>query len=162
MFKLNQVDFKMYKANLNDVDKIAEIRLVFLQELDVNLSNTNYQKLFEQTKEYFVRKMQADELHTWFILDKEKIVTSGSLLINEMPPTIEGYGGGLEAYLFNVYTLPEYRRKGLAKKLTQEMLNEAKLRQCNRIWLMASDDYAAGIYTGLGFQHRDDVMELIV
>lgn len=158
----DQSCFSIHKAGISDVDQIVKIRLAFLQELDRDLLGDNYQKLLEQTKEYFVRKMQEQELHTWFVLEKEKIVASGSLLIIEMPPTIDGYGGGLEGYIFNVYTLPEYRKKGLAKKLTTEIIKEAKLKLCNRLWLMSSNDYSAGIYTSFGFQHRDDVMDLTV
>jgi len=147
--------FRIRKAELSDVEQIAKIRLAFLQELDEHSSDIDYEKLLDQTREYFARKIQHDELHTWFVLDKEKIVTVGSLLLIDMPPSIVGYGGGLEGYIFNIYTLPEYRRQGLAKKLTTKIIQEAKLKLCNRLWLMAAED----IYKDFGFKYRNDVMD---
>lgn len=161
MNNINQCNFKTYKAGISDVDKITKIRLAFLQELEGEFADADYKRLLEQTKSYFMRKMDSDELHTWFVLNEEKIITSGSLLITEMPPTVGGYGGGVEGYIFNIYTLPEYRKQGLAKHLTKKIIKEAKLKHCNRLWLMASGEHAAAIYTCLGFEHRDDVMDLL-
>jgi ribosomal protein S18 acetylase RimI-like enzyme len=154
-------NFKMHKAGISDIEQISNIRLAFLQELEGDFADADYKILLEQTRSYFTRKMEAGELYTWFVLDEKKIVTSGSLLITEMPPTVGGYGGGVEGYIFNIYTLPKYRKQGLAKNLTKEIIKEAKLKQCNRLWLMASGGHAAGIYANLGFKHRDDVMDLL-
>jgi hypothetical protein len=42
------------------------------------------------------------------------------------------------------------------------IVDDAKLKKCNRLWLTASDKPAARIYGSFGFLNRSDVMELMV
>lgn len=103
-------EFNLHKATLEDLALIVKLRTNFFQELGL-LKSENCQLLSQRTKDYFSRKMQTNELHTWFVFNKTDIVAVGSLLINEMPPTLGCYGGGIEGYLFNIYTLFEYRNR---------------------------------------------------
>ena len=61
---------------------------------------------------------------------------------------------GLEAYLLNVYTRPEARHRGLARKLVERAVGEARSAGVRRIWLRASP---AGrpLYEELGFGRGD-------
>jgi ribosomal protein S18 acetylase RimI-like enzyme len=155
-------EYLIRKANLDDLDLIVKLRLAFFQELDPNEFEKNHQLLEKQTKDYFFRKMKTGELESWFACDKEKVVSVYSLLTNEMPPALSDYGGGKEGYFFNVYTLPEYRKHGLASLLTKHMLEKAKKNKHNRIWLTYSCENAKKIYAKLGFKSRADVMEVFL
>jgi hypothetical protein len=58
-------NFKVYKTGNNDIDQIINIRIMYLKELDCRLSDTDCQKLLEQSREYFKRKMESHALHRW-------------------------------------------------------------------------------------------------
>lgn len=150
------------KATLEDLELLVKLRIDFFQELELLESEKNCQCLSQRTRDYFSRKMETNELHTWLVLDKNNIAAVGSLLINEMPPTLGCYGGGIEGYLFNVYTLPEYRKRGIATFLTKYILQEAKNQKCARVWLMYSDERAQRIYDKLDFKLRNDVMDIFL
>lgn len=56
----------------------------------------------------------------------------------------------------NVAVDPEYRRQGIAKKLTLHAIRHAKRRKADRIWLNVRQGNPAALhlYTGIGFEQR--------
>jgi GNAT superfamily N-acetyltransferase len=61
---------------------------------------------------------------------------------------------GLEAYVLNVYTKPEFRRLGVARALTTRVVEVARARGVNRIWLRASSE-GRPLYEDIGFGARN-------
>ena len=57
---------------------------------------------------------------------------------------------GKTAYISSMYTLPDYRRQGIASRLLTLIIGEAKERLCQRIWLNASD-MGRPLYRKFGF-----------
>ena len=57
---------------------------------------------------------------------------------------------GIEAYILNVYTRPEFRRLGVARALMTRAIAEARATGVSRIWLRASDE-GRPLYEELGF-----------
>ncbi len=51
----------------------------------------------------------------------------------------------------NVYTKPEYRKKGYAKKLMNMMLEDAKAENVSNIELKATED-GYSLYRSVGFE----------
>lgn len=51
----------------------------------------------------------------------------------------------------NVYTRPEYRKKGYAKKLMNMMLEDAKAENVSKIELKATED-GYSLYRSVGFE----------
>lgn len=57
---------------------------------------------------------------------------------------------GLEAYVLNVYTKPEFRRLGIARALMARTIDEARAAGVTRIWLRASHE-GRPLYEEIGF-----------
>ena len=53
--------------------------------------------------------------------------------------------------VLNVYTKPEYRKKGYAKKLMNMMLEDAKAENVSNIELKATED-GYSLYRSVGFE----------
>lgn len=67
------------------------------------------------------------------------------------------YLGGKRYYLIaNVAVHPDYRRQGIARQLTEHILQHARARNVPEIWLHVRDDNqgAVDLYTSLGFSER--------
>jgi GNAT superfamily N-acetyltransferase len=58
------------------------------------------------------------------------------------------------AYLADVFVLPEYRGKGLARWMVQHIVDHPELRDVRRFLLVTRD--AHGLYAKLGFEPLDD------
>ncbi|HEY5487025.1 MAG TPA: GNAT family N-acetyltransferase [Candidatus Limnocylindrales bacterium] len=57
---------------------------------------------------------------------------------------------GVEAYVLNVYTKLEFRRRGIARALMARVIEEARARGIGRIWLRASRE-GRPLYEAIGF-----------
>lgn len=68
---------------------------------------------------------------------------------------------GKEGYILNVFTSPEFRKKGLAKLLLQEIIRYANGHNINKLWLNSSE-YGKHLYSSLGFISKSNEMELIL
>jgi GNAT superfamily N-acetyltransferase len=85
----------------------------------------------------------------WVAEAEGTIVASSGLIFFQKPPS-ERNLTGLEAYVLNMYTVPAWRRQGIASKLLQTLMACAKQRQAHRIWMYATPDGRA-IYERAGF-----------
>ena len=64
------------------------------------------------------------------------------------------------AYLLNVYTYPEFRKRGLARLLTQKAIDWCRDQGFKLLWLHASDS-GRPLYESLGFESTNE-MKLII
>lgn len=68
---------------------------------------------------------------------------------------------GKKAYIMNMYTKPEYRRRGIAFHTLDLLVAEAKSRGITAISLEATD-MGKPLYEKLGFIKMNDEMELSI
>ncbi|MFX1250041.1 MAG: GNAT family N-acetyltransferase [Promethearchaeota archaeon] len=136
------------KATLEDLDELVKLRLALLCEM-VELDENYKAKLAESIQEYFVTKIPKNEFYAWVAENDGQIIASSGLVFHQKPP-IHGNLTGREAYIMNMYTLPNWRNKGIATKLLNEVLKFVKEKNLIRIRLHATD---AGrkIYEKAGF-----------
>jgi ribosomal protein S18 acetylase RimI-like enzyme len=67
------------------------------------------------------------------------------------------FSQGRRIYLIaNVAVYPEYRRRGVARALTEAALEKSQQRRVNQVWLQAREDNPAalGLYASMGFVQR--------
>lgn len=58
------------------------------------------------------------------------------------------------SYIMDVFILPEFRGKGLSKRLMQAVLTDEKLKNC-KLWRLKTVD-AHGLYKQFGFKEIND------
>ena len=101
------------------------------------------------TGQYFFEALPAEAILVWVAEADGTIVATSGLIFFQKPPS-ERNLTGLEAYLLNMYTVPAWRRQGIATKLLQNLMACAKQRQAHRIWMYATQD-GRPIYEQAGF-----------
>ena len=82
--------------------------------------------------------------------DDEDIIACAFLLIVEKPMS-PSFITGKTGTVLNVYTKPEYRNKGYAKKLMTMMLEEATAQDVSVIELKSTED-GYSLYKSVGFE----------
>ena len=87
----------------------------------------------------------------------EKIIAGAGVVIRVVPPFPHRTGSGeitiaegRQGVIVNVFTEPEWRRRGLAKLLMQEIISWSREESLDDLVLHASDDGRA-LYEQLGF-----------
>lgn len=140
-------------ATKEDIEMLMSIRLEMLRK--VNELSDNYvfsDELIENSKRYFLEGKQT----TSIALENDKVVACASMSYIEMMPTFS-HPTGNRAHLMNVYTNADYRRQGVARKLVQMLIDEAKEKGVTEISLDATD-LGRPLYETLGFCASDECM----
>lgn len=140
-------------ANKENIDLLMSIRLEMLRK--VNALSDNYVFLDEfiaNSMRYFLEGNQT----TSIALEKGKVVACASMSYIELMPTFS-HPTGNRAHLMNVYTNDDYRRQGVAHKLVQILIDEAKEKGVTEISLDATD-LGRPLYESLGFCASDECM----
>ena len=138
---------KFEKATIKDINMLTDLRLVYLQE-DLGVI-TDKQLIQESLPGYYEKHLNKD-LMVYIARDDEDIVACAFLLIVEKPMS-PSFITGKTGTVLNVYTKPEYRNKGYAKKLMTMMLEDATAQDVSIIELKATED-GYSLYKSVGFE----------
>ena len=109
-------------------------------------------------KEYYTRHMADGTFVSWLALDEENIIGTSGMSFVEKPPYF-GCPSGKIGLLSSMFTHPNYRRQGIAKKLLSLVVAEAKAYGCGTVQITASD-MGVLLYTDFGFQKNKNFMQL--
>lgn len=137
------------QATLADLDQLIHLRLAYLRDDFGTLSDEQVMQLHQELPGYFQHHLQNDLLAFVARDDEGHIASCAWLLLVSKPPSPR-FPRGRTGVLFNVYTEPAHRRKGLAKRVMGSLIEEAYSRQLDVIELHATDD-GYPLYRVLGF-----------
>jgi len=105
-------------------------------------------------------KMSASEYLAWFAIAEDGTPVAGSgLWLMDWPPHMIG-PGSRRGNILNVYTSPEYRRQGLARRLTETAVEWCRANGIATVILHASDE-GRGLYRSLGFEATNEMRRVL-
>lgn len=92
------------------------------------------------------------------VFDGNRFVGAGGVSFFQVMPTYHN-PSGRKAYIMNMYTDPEYRRKGIAYRTLDLLVKESRSKGISCISLEATD-MGRPLYEKYGFIKMKDEMEL--
>lgn len=125
-------------ADEQDFDKLVELRLRYLKEDFGEISSENIRSIVNSLSDYFKKHNKRDFFA--FLAEEEDTVISVAFLLIVEKPAGPHFITGKIGNVLNVYTVPEYRRMGIAEKLMNMLANFAKDKQLDFIELKATQD----------------------
>ena len=137
------------KAGLEYIEQLVQLRLDFLTEDHGTLSDEEIKRISEKLPEYYKKHLNND-LFVYICTDENEIVSCCFLLVSEKPSNPDFLNGKMGTVL-NVYTKPQHRHHGYAKKLIEMMLEDAKAMELDFVELKATED-GYGLYKKVGFK----------
>ena len=140
-------------------DEFWRLRMDLLKELGETNAETDIFKLESASKQYYLAHINKD-LICWGIKYESALVATGSLCLFQRIPYKENLVG-LEGYILNIYTAPDFRRKGRANDILDEIISYASQIHVKRLWLNSSE-YGKNLYSIRGFTIKDNEMELFL
>ncbi|KAB2332720.1 GNAT family N-acetyltransferase [Bacillus mesophilum] len=150
--------FNYIKVSFEHIDKVISLRLALLKETG-ELNSLQEEVLMENsTREYLQKALLNNEFISYMAEMNGQVISISGMVLFKRPPYLEN-PQGIEAYILNMYTVPEYRGKGLAKRLLENCINESKNSGVKRIWLHATKD-GEPLYKKMGFTNKNTEMEL--
>ena len=147
--------FEYRIATSDDIELLMESRLEMLKV--VNNLDPNYQfdeELVNCSRDYF---LNGDHT-TVLVVDGEKVIACASMSYMWIMPTFS-HPTGKRAHLMNVYTNKDYRRKGIARKMVNMLIEEAWNKGATEISLDATS-LGRPLYKSLGFGNNTEGMNL--
>lgn len=146
---------EIVKATKENIEDLMSIRLEMLKEVNNLPSNYEYKSDFiENCRKNFLEGNQTDVL----CFENDIPIACATLCYISMMPTFS-HPTGNRAHLMNVYVKKEYRKQGLARKMLQILIDEAKTRGVTEISLDATE---AGkpLYKSMGFDFNTSAMNM--
>lgn len=137
------------KATIEDIGVLTDLRIAYLNEDLGVISNENLELMQASLPSYYEKHLNKD-LMAYVARDEMDIVSCAFLLIVEKPMS-PSFITGKTGTVLNVYTKPDYRKKGYAKKLITTMLEDAKAEGLSIIELKATED-GYSLYKSVGFK----------
>lgn len=147
------------KLCIDDVESFLNLRLNLFYELKEIELNEDIEDLKKSTRDYYLKNIDKN-LISYGVFEEDKILSIGSICLFERIPYIENLSGK-EGYLLNIYTLPEYRKKGYGKNIIEKLLEYSKDIGIKKLWLNANDE-GKKLYIKLGFKEKNNEMEIFL
>lgn len=135
------------------------LRKELFEELGEISQNMDTSELKLATKQYFFSHINKD-LISWGIFQKGNLVAIGSLCLFTRIPYNENISG-LEGYILNIYTSPQFRKCGYANQILDTIIEYSHKNKIRRLCLHYSEQEKC-LYTEKGFTKKNNEMELFL
>ena len=145
--------YRLGTATHEDVPQLIELRMAYLLADFGTLDATVEDTIRGSLPSFFDRHLGGDLFAYAMRCDDGSIVSLALMLVSEKPPNPR-FPHGRIGTVFNVFTVPEHRRRGLARQVMGALVEDARLRGLDLVELNATDD-GYGLYKSLGFSDAD-------
>lgn len=141
-------------ATINDIEQLVKCRKK--QLIDEGIAPDK--DIDSELIHFFQKRLNDNSMVEWVGIDHDTIVATAAIVFYDFPPTYDNQSG-IKGYITNMYTAPEYRGKGIATLLIDKLVQEAKNRNVEKLWLGASK-MGRPVYLRYGFKETDEWLEL--
>ncbi|GHV12450.1 N-acetyltransferase [Clostridia bacterium] len=135
-------------ATIDDVELLIKLRFDFFATDDRIISLEQLKQLETSLRNYYKKNIGANFIAA-LIEDDTNILSTAFLSISEYPANLS-FPTGKIGTIFNVFTYPDYRKKGYATMALNALIEEAKRQNLSYIDLSATES-GRPVYEKLGF-----------
>lgn len=142
-------------ATPDDMELLMSSRLEMLKVVnDLDYKYRYSDEIVNNSREYF----EKGDHTTVLALDGKRVIGCASICYMYIMPTFD-HPTGKRAHLMNVYTMKEWQRKGIARRMVSMLIDEAWKRGATEISLDATEE-GRPLYKSLGFTESTEGMVL--
>jgi GNAT superfamily N-acetyltransferase len=141
-------------ASLADIPEILRQRRRMYEDMHYNDPQA-LDSMASLSSAYLKTAMADGSFRAWLAANGDRVVAGSAVVISPWP----AHPYDLEcrrATILNVYTDPEYRRRGIARTLMQTIIDWCRREGFPRVTLHASDD-GRHLYESLGFEPSNEM-----
>ena len=151
MAVLSDIIFR--KLTEKDLEQFIRMRIAQLREEGADEDFD----LAPALRDYYHRHLADGTFVSWLALDGDTIVGTSGMSFVEKPPYFSCPTGRI-GLLSSMYTLPDYRRRGIAGQLLHRVVEEARKNGCGSVQITASD-MGVLLYSSYGFVRNANFMQ---
>ena len=145
------------QATIEDVELLVALRKQQLVDEglipngDITVELTNF----------FTQQLSSNSYTQVLALNANgEIEATGAIIYYAFPPSYYNHSG-IRGYIANMYTLTPYRGKGLATKVLDQLVLDAKSKHVQKLFLYGSE-MGKPVYKRYGFEFVDAYMEYTI
>jgi GNAT superfamily N-acetyltransferase len=142
-------EYVLRAATLADAPLIAEHRALMFRDMG-EVAPQEVDRLREASERWVAELLSKDGYFGWLIETQGEIVAGGGIILMQHFPGPGYYRVRRRAHVVNIYTAPDHRRKGLARRMMQHILHWCAQNAVDDVTLGASDQ-GRPLYESLGF-----------
>lgn len=150
--------YSYHRASLEDLELLVRSRTEVLRAANGLDESVDMTEVESRSREYYQEAL-GNDLHTaYLVFDGSEMIGAGGISYYTVMPTYHN-PTGKKGYIMNMYTRPEYRRRGIATKTLGLLVQDAIARGITAISLEATE-MGRLLYQKYGFVPMTSEMEL--
>lgn len=149
---MDNIEFR--KIRKDDIPYIVKMRILQLKEEDA-------EEVFDITDnltDYYQTHIADETFIGWVAIYNGEVIGTSGMSFCKKPPYYSNPTGKI-GLLSSMYTTKKYRRQGVAKRLLQMVINEAKEYGCGTVYITASQQGSL-LYENCGFKRNERFFQL--
>ena len=152
-------NYEYKKATIEDINELVRTRIIVLRAVNKLSDDVDMSVVEKESYEYYKRALETGEHITYLVYDNGTFIGAGGVSFYQVMPTYHN-PTGKKAYIMNMYTAPEYRRKGIAIHTLDLLVKDAREQGASQITLEATE-MGRSLDEKYGCVKMEDEMELI-
>ena len=149
--KISLHEFNMREATLQDLAVLVRHRRVMFVEATGAKGDKELDAMDEGYQRHIQKSLPQDTFKAWIIETKEsKIAASGGITVYEQPPRPQDETLRY-VYVHSIYSEPEYRRRGIARKILTTIVDYCRDKKFKTLTLHAVEA-SKSLYESFGFK----------
>jgi GNAT superfamily N-acetyltransferase len=143
------------QATISDIPDLVRLRRVMLESMGFD-NPAQLTAADAAAAVYFARAIPVKEFYGWLAVTSTGMaVGSGGVVIDLHPPGPSNLSGQI-GYIMNLVTIPSHRRRGIARRIMQTMLEWLAERNVHRVTLHATEE-GRPLYEEFGFVDSNEM-----
>jgi GNAT superfamily N-acetyltransferase len=143
-------DIQYCLATGSDIHNLVDARVAFLTELMGPQTDEQIDLLKQHLEKYFNAAINDQTYICWLAIAGERIVGWGGMAIRVNPGSFKN-PSGLMGYIMNMYTVPDFRNKGIATSLLNKLVETGREMGITAFELHATKE-GEPVYMKYGFE----------
>lgn len=139
-------DYRVRVATLDDLDVLVHHRIAMFQDMGVPLDPAAVDAAF---RPWLLDMMPSGIYRAWVVESKSQVISGGGITILPWPPGPRYFSGRL-AFVYNVYTEPDHRRRGLGRMVMEAIHDWCREERIGSLALNASQ-FGQSMYESIGY-----------
>jgi GNAT superfamily N-acetyltransferase len=143
------------QAIISDIPDLVRLRRVMFESMGFD-DPAQLAAADAAAAAYFAKAIPIEEFTGWLaVTSTDEAVGSGGVVIDRHPPGPNNLSGQM-GYIMNLVTMPSHRRRGIARRMMQTMLDWLAERDVHRVTLHATEE-GRPLYQELGFVDSNEM-----
>lgn len=137
-------------ASISDIESLVDMRIRLLIEAKKDIENYDWNKYTQALKRYFAEGLSSGKVVAFLAEESGSVVAISIMCFYSICPTLFNLDGKV-ALITDMYTVPQYRNKGIGNGLLNSIMEHAKKLGYTKVTLNATDS-GRKLYEKYGFK----------